>query len=464
MFNILRLNFSLLILTLRVGFLFIPFFINCTVKSDNDIFISNIFIDPRDNQQYTFVTIGNFFWIAENLNYKTETPLNSWCYANNDSNCKKYGRLYDWDAAMQSCPDGWRLPSLWEWINLFRNTNNSSMDSLGFSTLLGGYRDSANRFFFVDDVSYWWVATEFNQYRAHSISLSPEGMALLYLGSSKFDGYSVRCLKRNYMPDIAIAMRVKESMKKISRFDDYELYLDSLLANSYGTVLAWCNTMRKDSSELINYYIENCYRKDYFLKYYNERCVKPAQKFESSTTGIHYRRLERSTPCSFTGILPDVKFINCDPPRTAIYYISIVKTETGALAKFSLTGNHIRPRYLEVEFDKREWFDFIRTLYEFNFAEWENFKSPSVNFKAKFEKSKLSEAKLDWEFFVYSLDSVIIAYTGNRNDGYNHRQYKSDFSGKLPPNWEEFNKRIMEEIIGKMWKKADAGMDRPWWF
>ena len=79
-------------------------------------------LDKRDNQVYRTLVISNHVWTAQNMNYEIESEenddINSWCYDNEPENCKKFGRLYTWEAAKKVCPEGWHLPTENEWQEL----------------------------------------------------------------------------------------------------------------------------------------------------------------------------------------------------------------------------------------------------------------------------------------------------------------------------------------------------------
>ncbi len=206
--------------------------------------------DKRDGQYYKTVKIGDQVWMAQNLNYAytgvkfsnawNTSDSTSWCYANEPSNCAKYGRLYTWSAAMDSaaffsndgkgcghgvecessekvrgvCPEGWHLPSREEWLTLFiavggqdkagtalmsqtgRNNDSNGMDAYGFSALPAGYRSYYGYFIDAGYYAYFWSASEhFISDYAYYIYLyySDENAYLFTYDKSR--GGSVRCLQ-----------------------------------------------------------------------------------------------------------------------------------------------------------------------------------------------------------------------------------------------------------------------------
>jgi uncharacterized protein (TIGR02145 family) len=178
---------------------------------------SGILTDGRDGKKYKTAVIGGKRWMSENLDYQTSSG--SWCYDNDDSNCDKYGRLYDWKTAKSACPFGMHLPSRQEWGNLAKaaggtgtyggdggtagnrlkattgwyNKGNGT-DSYGFSALPGGVRDDNDDFYDAGNYSYWWTATEKDSYFTYVRGMHYNRDRA---GEDAYDrsyGLSVRCL------------------------------------------------------------------------------------------------------------------------------------------------------------------------------------------------------------------------------------------------------------------------------
>ena len=171
------------------------------------------FTDKRDDKIYKTVVIGSLTWFAENLNYKAG---NSWCYENDEYNCKKYGRLYDWNTARVVCPSGWHLPSRAEWNDMISTIGGNAVgkklkskngwnkigrigtDEYGFDAMPGGRRFANGNFRLIGEAGNWWTSTECSSmeayYRYMNASINEVGESNYY---RKIMGFSVRCVKNN---------------------------------------------------------------------------------------------------------------------------------------------------------------------------------------------------------------------------------------------------------------------------
>ncbi len=150
------------------------------------------FTDERDGAIYRTVTyeikhskdsISTITWMAQNLNYEIE---NSYCYDDYDSNCDSMGRLYSWSAAMNACPEGWRLPKDEDWYvlaNLYggvekagthlkssddlwgdrKGTNKSLFNGMPFGN---GDQQIKGAYYGFGSLVIFWSATEKNENKA----------------------------------------------------------------------------------------------------------------------------------------------------------------------------------------------------------------------------------------------------------------------------------------------------------
>jgi uncharacterized protein (TIGR02145 family) len=176
--------------------------------------------DERDDQTYRTVRIGGTTWMAENLNYTTDS---SWCYNNADSNCIKYGRLYVWNAAMNACPMGWNLPDTSKWRSLLDATGSGNCtgntcagyklksnsgwslgydngsDDFGFSALPGGYgyKNNSRYAFSASNEGFWWTSTEATFSYAYYFSIGSSNAVTFSQNASRSKDIanSIRCVQ-----------------------------------------------------------------------------------------------------------------------------------------------------------------------------------------------------------------------------------------------------------------------------
>jgi uncharacterized protein (TIGR02145 family) len=222
-------------------FVFISLFIigltGCNKDDDDDSHHSNnvdgepcpgIETITYGGQVYNTVQIGNQCWMKENMNHEYG---NSWCYDDNLAQCDIYGRLYDWETALNVCSNGWHLPSDEEW-NILEGSVDSQYpvgdpewyktaewrgldagkklkatsgwynggngtNKYGFGALPGGYRSSIGTFNRINTDGCWWSSSESSGTDAWGRGLS-NGIDGSYRRSrSKTGGFSVRCIKDN---------------------------------------------------------------------------------------------------------------------------------------------------------------------------------------------------------------------------------------------------------------------------
>lgn len=184
---------------------------------------SESFTDPRDGQSYDVVKIGDLTWMAENLNYETETSA---CPDGDSRNCKRLGRLYTWAEAKTVCPDGWRLPTNEDFAQILAQSSSQSRagaalksrdgwfkkgngtDEFGFNALPAGYRGaiskaddgtiSGGKFDGIGGYAYFWSATEDPENpesNAYYLFLSFSSDAASLNSFAKEDYRSVRCVR-----------------------------------------------------------------------------------------------------------------------------------------------------------------------------------------------------------------------------------------------------------------------------
>jgi len=222
-----------------------------------------ITVTDIDGNIYNAIVIGDQIWMAENLKttrYADGAEITlventtSWdnlnyndkamCYYDNSStNANVYGVLYTWAAAMNgtassstnpsnvqgACPDGWHLPSDFEWKELemylgmsqpqayergYRGTNegsklagnadlwtdnilvsNAEFGTSGFMALPAGYRYSGGTFVGLSTFTGFWSATEESD-ASHTWDrcLYDNRTDVSRSGGFNTNGFSVRCV------------------------------------------------------------------------------------------------------------------------------------------------------------------------------------------------------------------------------------------------------------------------------
>ncbi len=187
-----------------------------------------------DNHFYETILLDEQCWFAENLQYETLTG--SWCYDDDVENCKRLGRLYDFNTAISGengdqeegiCPEGWRVPTDEDFRNLERNLGMDRVDSnkfewrggdenvgdklkistlcsqrgsdfcgvTSFDLLMGGQRSTAGAYRYIDTHVFLWTSTLHNEEPIRRI-FATERASIRRETASPENGHYVRCIKK----------------------------------------------------------------------------------------------------------------------------------------------------------------------------------------------------------------------------------------------------------------------------
>jgi uncharacterized protein (TIGR02145 family) len=198
------------------------------------------FTDSRDGHIYKTVKIGNQTWMAENLAYLpavnrvSESGFEESCFyvygysgvnlaeALKSPYFQKYGALYNWKAANESCPVGWHLPTDQEWKEMEKFLGmtitdynrgwissgetgkklksasgwqvNNGTDEAGFSILPAGCRGYEG-FQSMGFCGYFWTASPSGSDNGWRRGFCSDDNGSCREEDRKYFGISVRCLK-----------------------------------------------------------------------------------------------------------------------------------------------------------------------------------------------------------------------------------------------------------------------------
>ena len=197
----------------------------------------------QEGNEYKTIVIGTQEWMAENLNtsiYRNGdaiatgfndglewqvTTSGAWAYyLENSSFSCPYGKLYNWYACDDTrglCPLGWHVPSQTDWSLLIASLggdliaggkmkslgnndagtgfwffpNSLASNNSGFSGLPGGSRYSFMNGAAAAGSGSWWSSSGTDSTNAWYVALSYDSGEIFDFSFSKFNGFSVRCLR-----------------------------------------------------------------------------------------------------------------------------------------------------------------------------------------------------------------------------------------------------------------------------
>jgi uncharacterized protein (TIGR02145 family) len=201
----------------------------------------DLFVDPRDGNEYKTIKIGNQTWFAENLRFAGDirhvTSVGEWetlfrdnyasyshpawaYYDFNSSYDKVHGKLYNWFAVHTGklCPNGWHIPSDEDWKTLsnflggnevaggkmksftdWSFPNFGATNESGFSALASGILEYLSSSTTMGKYAFFWSSTEdssdWRKWVSWSYFLTSTDGRLYRASNGRTGAFSCRCLK-----------------------------------------------------------------------------------------------------------------------------------------------------------------------------------------------------------------------------------------------------------------------------
>jgi len=256
---------------------------NIWAQSQNTETNKSTFTDIRDGKVYKTVTIGSQVWFAENFAYLPEVDtVNISVYGYNGNSVKKakktefykkYGVLYSWEKANDLAPEGWRLPTDADWMQLEAAVgmpkeiaaksgwrgNEKSITALkengtsGFDIKFAGWRTDYGDFRFQNEHANFWVADSHDKERAHERLMGVNNQKIGREYGNKGCGFSVRYVRnlpaKEYITYPAGEWEMMEDVSKFSWSQDkinqlYRYAIDS--TNATGIIVIQSGKMLYD--------------------------------------------------------------------------------------------------------------------------------------------------------------------------------------------------------------------------
>lgn len=231
--------------------------VSCKTDSDDKCAYGSL-VDSRDGKTYKTIRIGGQNWMAENLNYETDS---SRCYNDSAEYCAKYGRLYRRGDAMDSlgmfstgakgcgynincklkypvrgiCPEGWHLPDSSEWNKLVATVgglseaalnlksqsgwvdDHNGPDPYAFTALPAGYLLSSGKFDRLGSRTQFWGSLDDRDSHAFTILDYRDYIVWNGVGNAAI---SIRCLEDDETVSKPPARECKTSSIDTCEYDE----------------------------------------------------------------------------------------------------------------------------------------------------------------------------------------------------------------------------------------------------